>query len=1192
MVIRSNFPSKPSAGDTSTSPSKPDKFTFSPEVVKIIQQGMDKGGGGGGGRSTPTTTTDVQKAVEQVVKGGVAQKPVTIQDIISRGSSIKEASQILGRGLTRLEAERFIGGGKSTSQFRDISTLARTSDNLLTQEELMIKRAVIESEKAKTFPIEPTPTQSTNPLASVTQPEVIDAGESSFLENIKNVIKESRGLRALENVETIVSGVTGMDFDVEKSVEELTNKLLKSGSPELVAIIKQGKRVEDLSKDFENKYPDKENIVNENVYNKDVEGLNNEINLYNALIEKTGQETANLPKLAQISKRIGEDIVTLPLSIVNLAKEPIMANIQFAKSLPKTFLGAIGGNPQDVGDLIFLVALQKSGGKSTSEVGIANKLIKKSGLSGKILDTKPEILNSVLREAKIDLITEATLSKSGLLNRQDRTQTINELIKSANIETIRILNKIKNSPHETRVIPNKDGSSVILTRLSVPTKGSGIKETHVGINIEKSLQTGKFYVKDIVFGKRTNEGIYTVDLPTQFDETISNKIKRQADEILMQRQKAGAELKTESKEIGTGRELNIDKTITVLADDLLKNKIFTTKEEALSYLAELNLGRVLVKDAGERVIRLPNEVGTLVKVDKLSNIDLIKGKQEFFVLTLGKATKQVGTGLTIIFQEGASGRPINVQMGRFVVGKGGRTEFYSINKIRASKQILRTPEGEIIKIDKPPRFKEEQPILSRPVSRKVEKIGETGTRETAIIDIRKSLVKLKSPKSEIFAGELRERIFGTKPLSKKEFSTAFRKGLRVEKRLQVTTKTKGQPKPLSIEKVIEVKEGVLLGKRKLGTQTGFAKITESRTLLDEAKPEPHPSGFKNLKEKKPSKEKGVTSTELKKRAEELFKGEKPITKEPFKPSKEKGVTLVELKERAKKIFEEPSKLDLKVIPTPKIKLKREPSVKRVTEKPIGSFGIKREEAEIGTIKETKLPSKTNQVNVKSPTETRLESKSISNLGKKSSGTFGQPIKEIIKEETNIKSEVTPKISFKFREKQKIQEKQKELQKNIQKSKLEFQQIPKYNLRPSKPLKEKAPKPPEPTKIKPPKPDEDKDNKRRVFKDLRRKGDEFIIITGKGKKAEFAGKARTEAQAGIKLQGILKSNLKASAIVVSKRTGLPVQLKKLSLSREFEPSKKEPFRTVQKREFRLGTKEEVTAIQEAKRRGAPTLRSIR
>ena len=75
---------------------------------------------------------------------------------------------------------------------------------------------------------------------------------------------------------------------------------------------------------------------------------------------------------------------------------------------------------------------------------------------------------------------------------------------------------------------------------------------------------------------------------------------------------------------------------------------------------------------------------------------------------------------------------------------------------------------------------------------------------------------------------------------------------------------------------------------------------------------------------------------------------------------------------------------------------------------------------------------------------------------------------------------------------------------------------------------------------------------------------------------------TKRRAAKKLKQFLKGGLGASGFLEEKGEPVPIGELKFSFGEEFRPSKKDPFRVVQKRSFRLGTGGEIFEIQRAKR----------
>lgn len=93
-------------------------------------------------------------------------------------------------------------------------------------------------------------------------------------------------------------------------------------------------------------------------------------------------------------------------------------------------------------------------------------------------------------------------------------------------------------------------------------------------------------------------------------------------------------------------------------------------------------------------------------------------------------------------------------------------------------------------------------------------------------------------------------------------------------------------------------------------------------------------------------------------------------------------------------------------------------------------------------------------------------------------------------------------------------------------------------------------------------------------------DELLVFGRRRGKDILIGKSKTKQRAEKGLRGWLMGGLGASGFAISKKTGKKV---KLNLGMDFRPSKVEPFRVVQKRKKRLGTKSEVFEIQQSRPR---------
>lgn len=111
-----------------------------------------------------------------------------------------------------------------------------------------------------------------------------------------------------------------------------------------------------------------------------------------------------------------------------------------------------------------------------------------------------------------------------------------------------------------------------------------------------------------------------------------------------------------------------------------------------------------------------------------------------------------------------------------------------------------------------------------------------------------------------------------------------------------------------------------------------------------------------------------------------------------------------------------------------------------------------------------------------------------------------------------------------------------------------------------------------------------EKKRKAKRKIKEMGEAlFAVFTRKGGKDVEIGEFGTKTEAVKGLTRELKGTLRASGFIEEKRTGRKLGFGELDiLGGEFRQSKIEPFRIVQRREKRLGTKSEVFSIKAARR----------
>lgn len=112
---------------------------------------------GGGSRKPNISVQVVTPEVKAVSSGKTATAPQTYQEQQQRVEQIKQYSKDIGRGLTSVEVQRFMGGARATAQYRRTEQLERTPDTMLSPEQQQIKKDVIEArrqiqEQARTSP--------------------------------------------------------------------------------------------------------------------------------------------------------------------------------------------------------------------------------------------------------------------------------------------------------------------------------------------------------------------------------------------------------------------------------------------------------------------------------------------------------------------------------------------------------------------------------------------------------------------------------------------------------------------------------------------------------------------------------------------------------------------------------------------------------------------------------------------------------------------------------------------------------------------------------------------------------------------------------------------------------------------------------------------------------------------------------
>lgn len=879
-----------------------------------------------------------------------------------------------------------------------------------------------------------------------------------------------------------------------------------------------------------------------------------------------------------------------------LASNPIVGTA-FLTSLVKSFINNPSETYQQSKDYIsankyeFLTGLAlaaeipsikqslKSVSEQTETLAKANERLGSS--SALNLKDNLNTLKETIKDVRVETINTKTLNAAEPIRGTERTVLLNALNEAANKDVQAIINKIKYSPYASQVIKEADGQYQILTKIPKPANSD--TPNHIGLQVVKD-SSGQLYVKNVLMGgiDRTTGQLNIVRLPAQINERVLNKLQEQANRNLVEKQNLGGSVSKRVIEKGIAKQTDIQKTVDTLANKLTNMKIFNTKAEAITYLNQIDIGKIILSDTGERVIRLPSESGKLIAVDKLTNDVISRGRQEFYTVTLSKEAKGSASGLTIIFQEGANGRPINVQLGRFVIGKGGRQEFYTLDKLRASSKTF-TGNGVTLKLEKAPRYRESRLSLSKSKS---QVSGNENIEKVRTITETKKPIFSEFKVKEVSRENIVKSALKEKPMKKSTFGTSFKKSLQEEVTVKESLRVKVVSEQFEKEAKSEFKN-LEVSRKQTGTKSTSLVASKSRKLS-----ESEVERFNIRKENALSKK----SNEVKKQ---------PITKTPmsktFGNQESKLKTVQETKVVTKKS-------DLKEIPTSAIKLKNPRATPTPRLKSQYSFGgakftetLTREtESSSGRLSAgmTNIPQKpieveskrsvTSQPDIKPVNKVEIKTQYKTNLKEEQLPSLKVNQNAELKQLNKESSLLNNKINQTPLSKQNQQQTQQQQQIQKQETKLTFgsktvQRNTNQTPRP-KPTERKPPFKPKPRiqQLQ----NNDEANKKKLFtKNVKTGYDVYVKEKGKFVRVNEKPLAKIEQAYGEGF-GVARSDLSRSVIAVKTNREAPVsktlaQANYNKLKQAFRPSKKYGAQ-VQVEINALATRPEVNLIQKAKK----------
>ena len=299
------------------------------------------------------------------------------------------------------------------------------------------------------------------------------------------------GLQNIEDQSTFLSGgrsllTKGQQSALSTIAADLENQALKKSNPQEAAIYSQGKRIEDLRNNLNPNNPSQ------------VQGLNREIELYNALIDKTSADYAKLPFIEQVGRRVAENIIRLPSSVASQLTHPLSSTVQFLESAPKTLLDAASGNPQAIADAGTILALALVG-KGFEKGGVETK----AGIREAARSIEPESVSTYVTPNELARITRQVAENNGITVSQARAVVSDGTISVIKLKDGRSFVTFVNRKLGTEnALPNAVKGAVQIYGFEKAGEGKII-----GRGVEQATSEGyKAYTKNFVFDSKTDLG--------------------------------------------------------------------------------------------------------------------------------------------------------------------------------------------------------------------------------------------------------------------------------------------------------------------------------------------------------------------------------------------------------------------------------------------------------------------------------------------------------------------------------------------------------------------------------------------------------------------------------------------------------------------------------------------------------------
>ena len=299
------------------------------------------------------------------------------------------------------------------------------------------------------------------------------------------------GLQNIEDQSTFLSGgrallTKGQQSALSTIAADLENQALKKSNPQEAAIYSQGKRIEDLRNNLNPNNPSQ------------VQGLNREIELYNALIDKTNADYAKLPFIEQVGRRVAENIIRLPSSVASQLTHPLSSTVQFLESAPKTLLDAASGNPQAIADAGTILALALVG-KGFEKGGVETK----AEIRDAARSIEPESVSTYVTPNELARITRQVAENNGITVSQARAVVSDGTISVIKLKDGRSFVTFVNKKLGTEnALPNAVKGSVQIYGFEQGGEGKII-----GRGVEQATSEGyKAYTRNFVFDSKTDLG--------------------------------------------------------------------------------------------------------------------------------------------------------------------------------------------------------------------------------------------------------------------------------------------------------------------------------------------------------------------------------------------------------------------------------------------------------------------------------------------------------------------------------------------------------------------------------------------------------------------------------------------------------------------------------------------------------------